>query len=114
MHECVRHMVCDSRGMPKKRSSISTFVLASTLVAAPLQAAPALDSNRAQAAHEERSAPSNSPKGAVLGSRADEQRYAAREAASPDAKQYRGGDVIVISATAVAIALLIVLVILLL
>lgn len=56
----------------------------------------------------------NAPNGAVLGSRAEEDRYAAREASSPDAKQYRGGDVIVISATAVAVILLVVLILILL
>lgn len=81
--------------------------------AAPIWAAPALEANRTQA-HEERGARPHTPSGGVLGSRTDEERYAAREAASPDAKQFRGGDVIVISATAVAIALLIVLVLVLL
>ncbi len=79
--------------------------------AAPIWAAPALEANRTQT-QEERGAP-HTPNRGVLGSRADEERYAAREAASPDAKQFRGGDVIVISATAVAIALLIVLVLVL-
>ena len=49
----------------------------------------------------------------AFGARADEARYAAREAASPDAKKYRGGDVIVISATALVIVLLVVLIIVL-
>ncbi len=46
-------------------------------------------------------------------SRAEEARYARREAASPEAKKFRGGDVIVISASAIAIVLLIVLIIVL-
>jgi Flp pilus assembly protein TadB len=46
------------------------------------------------------------------GSRADENRYAAREKASNDAKKYRAGDVIVISATAAIIILLGVIIIL--
>lgn len=53
------------------------------------------------------------PRGTTLGSRAEDRRYAAREAASPDAKTYRGGDVVVISATAVAIILLVIVIIIL-
>jgi hypothetical protein len=53
------------------------------------------------------------PKGTALGARADEARYASREAASPEARKYRGGDVIVISATALVIVLLVVLIIVL-
>ncbi len=45
--------------------------------------------------------------------RADEQAYASREAASPDAKKYKAGDVIVISATTLVIILLVVLIIIL-
>ena len=47
------------------------------------------------------------------GSRADEDRYAAREKASNDAKKYRAGDAIVITATAAIIILLGVIIILL-
>lgn len=54
------------------------------------------------------------PKGASPGSIADEKRYAAREAASPEAKTFRGGDAIVISTTAVAIILLVIIIIILL
>lgn len=54
------------------------------------------------------------PSGAALGSKMEDELYAAREASSPDAKQYRGGDVIVISATTVAVILLVVLVLVLL
>lgn len=46
------------------------------------------------------------PSKSSFGSRTDEQRYAAREKASPDAKNYRGGDVIVISVTLAVIILL--------
>jgi predicted double-glycine peptidase len=56
------------------------------------------------------SAPSSST---ALGSLTETQTYAAREAASPDAKKYRGGDVIVISASALAVILLVVLIIIL-
>ena len=54
------------------------------------------------------------PPGAARGSTVDDQRYAAREAASPDAKQYKGGDVIVISVTAAVIVLLVVVILILL
>jgi predicted double-glycine peptidase len=50
---------------------------------------------------------------AALGTRAEEESYAARETASPEAKKYRAGDVIVISATTLAIILLIVIIIIL-
>lgn len=55
----------------------------------------------------------HAPRGVAMGSRTEEQRYAAREAASPDAKKYRAGDVIVISASALAIVLVIILIIIL-
>jgi predicted double-glycine peptidase len=55
----------------------------------------------------------NLPPRTTLASMTEAQRYAAREAASPEAKKYRGGDVIVISATTLAIILLIVLIIIL-
>jgi hypothetical protein len=47
------------------------------------------------------------------GQRSDEMRYAQREQASPDAKKYRGGDVIVISVSVLVVVLLIVLIIIL-
>jgi hypothetical protein len=49
------------------------------------------------------------PAAASFGIRSDEDRYVSREAASPGAKIYRGGDVMVISVTAVALVLLVVL-----
>ncbi len=63
-------------------------------------------SNRALVAH----AP---PQGTALGARSDEARYAAREAVAPQAKKYRGGDVIVISASVLVVILLVVLIIVL-
>jgi hypothetical protein len=54
------------------------------------------------------------PKGVSLGSSEEAKRYAAREEASPEARNYRGGDVIVLSATAVAIILLVVIILILL
>jgi predicted double-glycine peptidase len=53
------------------------------------------------------------PAGTALASLTDAQRYAARETTSAEAKKYRGGDYIVISASALAVILLVVLIILL-
>ena len=53
------------------------------------------------------------PPNTDVGVSSDAQRYASREATSPDAKKYRGGDYIVISASALAVILLVVLIILL-
>ena len=75
-------------------------------VVTPAHAASPVVTSSGAVAH--RAAPKES-----FGARTDEQRYAAREAASPEAKKYRGGDVIVISATALAIVLLVVLIIVL-
>ena len=49
----------------------------------------------------------------AIGSRAEEDTYAARESTSAEAKKYRAGDVIVISGTALAVILLVVLIIVL-
>jgi hypothetical protein len=56
------------------------------------------------------SAATQKPKKAV----ADEQRYAAREQASPDAANYRGGDTVVIGATAATAILAVLLLVILL
>jgi predicted double-glycine peptidase len=53
------------------------------------------------------------PASPALGSMTEAQRYAAREATSAEAKKYRGGDYIVISASALAVILLVVLIIVL-
>jgi hypothetical protein len=51
---------------------------------------------------------------ATPATRADRSRYAAREAASPEAKQYKGGDdVVIIGSSAVVLVLLVVLIIVL-
>lgn len=55
-------------------------------------------------------APTQKPKKAS----ADEQRYAAREQASPDAANYRGGDTLVIGATAATAILAVLLLVVLL
>jgi hypothetical protein len=70
------------------------------VAAAELQGTPAGTSARA-------------PRTRTLGSQADEKRYAVREASSPEARNYRAGDVIVISATALIIILLVILIIVL-
>jgi len=53
------------------------------------------------------------PSGTSPASLSDAERYAAREATSPDAKKYRGGDYIVISASVLAVILLVVLILIL-
>lgn len=63
-------------------------------------------SSRALVAHEV-------PHGTALGSHSEEARYAQREATAPQAKNYRGGDVIVISASVLVVILLVVLIIVL-
>ncbi len=54
------------------------------------------------------------PRGATAGSSADDQRYAIREAASEQAKNFKGGNAIIISTTAAVIILLGVIIIILL
>jgi hypothetical protein len=54
------------------------------------------------------------PGRATPATRSDRSRYAAREAASPEAKQYKGGgDVVIIGSSALVIVLLVVLIIVL-
>lgn len=53
------------------------------------------------------------PKGATPGSTVDQKRYAERASKSADARNFRGGDTIVISASALAVILLVVLIIVL-
>jgi hypothetical protein len=98
--------------MIMKTKSIATLTLLTLALATPAQAADAgvkTDSPDAGAAAVERV-----PSGTVAGSRAEDQRYAAREAASPNAKQYKGGDVVVITASAAAVVLLAVILIIIL
>lgn len=76
-------------------------------------AAEARESESSSVATETRAGDSTPPPRASFGARSEEARYAAREAASPDAKKYRGGDVIIISAGALALILVIVLIIVL-
>ncbi len=94
-----------------KTTLAAIFSVLISLQAMPARALPANSGNSpVQIQPSERATPA---RGAALGTPGEDQRYAAREAASPDAKKYRGGDVIVISASAVAIVLLIVLLIIL-
>jgi hypothetical protein len=61
-------------------------------------------------------APANvvqAPEGTRRGSATDQRRYAEKAAESHEARNYRGGDTVVISASALAVVLLIVLVIIL-
>lgn len=91
---------------------IAILTVLITLVAATTRAATdAALSNPPQ--RSEVAARANAPKGVWLGSQSEDRRYAVRETASPDAKKYRGGDVIVISATALIIALLVVIILIL-
>jgi hypothetical protein len=95
-----------------------TLVLALVALAAPATArvnemnprgnpAPAAETPRQRA-------PSARPERAARGSSAEQQRYAQREAASKNAKKFRGGEpVVVITATAAIIILLGVIIILL-
>lgn len=75
--------------------------------------AAAAEPTRVQPAAVEVQARAAAPAGATLGSRAEQQRYAAREAKSAAAKNFQGGDYIVISASAVAVILLVILIIIL-
>jgi hypothetical protein len=94
-----------------------TFAALATLMlgamSAPAHAAEATTSSPMVTTSEAHRTAVNVPSGVSRGSSAEEARYAAREAATPEAKKYKGGDVIVISATAVAIVLLVVLIIVL-
>jgi predicted double-glycine peptidase len=80
-----------------------------TIVAFPDQAGSTVGTVAADGAGKAGNIPANT----AIGSSTEAQRYAARETANPDAKKYRGGDYIVISASALAVILLIVIIILL-
>ena len=100
--------------MTKKKGAAAWLLTLS--VATSAHAAPALESTRTNAAvetHDGLGSPVRAPSPRTLGSRAEEARYAAREAASAQAKNYRAGDVVVISTTALVIILLVILIIVL-
>ena len=96
----------------QKRKLASFLLLQTTLLATPALAS--TDTTVQLPPTQVASEATKAPRGAQLGSRAEEERYSKLEAASPDAQKYKAGDVIVISATAVAIVLLVVLVLILL
>jgi hypothetical protein len=96
----------------KNIKQMCTWTLLSLALAAPVVTAEA----RADTEPAGSTATSAAPlghRGAAPGTRAEEQRYAKKAAASPDAKKFRGGDVVVISASALAIILAVVLIIVL-
>ena len=100
--------------MKKRFAALLGVMLDMGAVSAPALAAETASSSTTATSAGAPGAAANVPSGVSLGSSADEARYAAREAATPEAKKYKGGDVIVISVTAVVVVLLIVVIILLL
>jgi hypothetical protein len=82
--------------------------------AATPERAPAVAQSSVQAASATPAAKANaesSPR--AKSAEADKSRYSAREAASPEAQAYRGGDVIVIGASTAAVILAVVLILVL-
>jgi hypothetical protein len=95
-----------------KTKRLATFgFLTLALLAAPVQAADLARSN--PPAESEAAKVKRAPSGPAAGSPAEDQRYAKREAASPDAKNYKAGDVVVISVTTAVIILLAVVILIL-
>jgi hypothetical protein len=94
-----------------KTTLAAIFSVLMSLVALPASALPAPSDNAAVRIQPAERA--NVTQGVARGTPSEDQRYASREAASPDAKKYRGGDVVVISASAIAIILLVVLILIL-
>lgn len=103
-----RHVICQWSGMHKLLIALIALVISSL-------AAPAWATNETvvKDANAQVQIRVNAPQGVVLGSLDEDQRYASQEAKSPDAKKYRGGDVIVISATALVVILLVVIILIL-
>jgi len=96
-----------------KTKRLATFSLL-TLTLALAGPAHALDAqHRNPPAKSEPAKVERAPRGTAAGSPAEAQRYARREAASPDAKNYKGGDVVVISVTTAVIVLLAVIILIL-
>ncbi len=94
------------------RHFIASILLSLSFVSIPM-AAEARESESSVATEARPAGDSTAPPRTSFGARNEEARYAAREAASPDAKQFRGGDVIIISAGVLALILVIVLIIVL-
>lgn len=95
--------------MTKRKDALAALILTLSVVSS-VYAAP---DNGASIQDTTKVSDVRAPQGRAMGSRADEARYAAKEAASAEAKNYRAGDVIVISATALVIILLVILIIVL-
>lgn len=96
--------------MSGMRSHIVSWAVLASLAGTPVSLASAHERESTAAAPSQVRDP---PSSAMRASRAEEARYALREAKSPDARHYRAGDVIVISASAVAVVLLVVLLVIL-
>jgi hypothetical protein len=95
-----------------KPAFLSVLVALLCALSAPVYAEPG-GTNTAAGPSAPAASPAPLPRGTELGSRSEDRRYASREAASPEAKQFRGGDVVVISATTIAIILLVIVIIIL-
>jgi hypothetical protein len=91
-----------------KTQKLATFTLLTLALATPVYAADGKSPTRSASESAERA-----PSGTVAGSDAEDRRYAMREAASPEAKNYKGGDVVVISVTTAVIVLLAVIILIL-
>jgi hypothetical protein len=99
-----------------KKGPLATVSLLTLALATPIYAAsPQHDGSRAESKPRtaEQAPREQTPRGPAVGSKADDQRYAMREAASPDAKNYKAGDVVVISVTTAVIVLLAVIILIL-
>jgi len=103
-----RHVNCENKGMYKRLFALTALL--AVFLTTPAWALPVSSSNNPPATAR---TTLTVPRGVSLGSRDEDHRYASQEAKSPDAKKYRGGDVIVISATALAIILLVVVILIL-
>ena len=93
-----------------KRNVIAACLLTASVVSSGLAAA-VTESPQCVGCTSTVESRSQPPRRAALGSTVEQQRYAAREAASTGAKSYRAGDVLVISASALAVILLVILII---
>lgn len=94
-----------------KTKRFATFSLLTLALTTPVYAVDATREN--PPTQSEPSKAERAPRGTVPGSAAEDQRYAMRQAASPDAKDYKGGDVVVISVTTAVIVLLAVIILIL-
>ena len=91
----------------------SVVALALSLGAAPVFAEPAADPAKPAIAGAARASDGAAPARRAPGTSEDIARYSERQAASPQAKQYEGGDTIVIGATTATVVLAVVLLIVL-